>query len=193
MLKSKAYKTLTIITVAGFVSLVFTACHAVARHSWSQKHPAQQVPQPIAQHSPHHGPMMGPGHGPMGGWEPGSNYMGMYNLNTVETIRGTVDRMNTFTPMRGMSHGRQLWVRTGNGTVSVHLGPSWYLDRQGFQVSPDDEVTVTGSRINFTGQSTLIAAEVRHGNQTLTLRDTNGIPSWSNWTQQSGQWGPCCW
>ncbi|MDJ0704938.1 MAG: hypothetical protein QNJ46_16775 [Leptolyngbyaceae cyanobacterium MO_188.B28] len=70
--------------------------------------------------------------------------------------------------------------------------PSWHIDNQDFQVSPNDEIEVTGSRINFAGGPAIMATEVRHGNQILTLRNSDGIPAWSGWRQQGGRWGPCC-
>ncbi len=134
-------------------------------------------------------------HGNMWGWGRNSEYGGMYNLNTVETIRGTVVSSNTFVPMNGMSQGIQLLVKTEDQTVPVHLGPLWYLDNQGFQINSGDKIEVKGSQINWAGNSIIMAAELRRGNQVLELRDNNGIPRWrgnQNWNRQRG-WGSCCW
>lgn len=188
----KQYKSQSVLGAAVIgLTLVSIIANQATAHQSTQQRPTH--PHRTDQIAQHHGPMRGPGHGHMGGWETGSNYSGRYNLNTVETIRGTVISFDSFAPMSGMSQGGQLLVRSGNETVSVHLGPAWYLDNQGFQVAPETNVEVTGSRIDFAGSPTIMAAEVQHGNQTLPLRDINGIPVWGNWTQQGGQWGPCCW
>jgi hypothetical protein len=121
----------------------------------------------------------------------GRHYHGMYNPKTVETLRGQVVNVNTFSPWSGMS-GVQVLVKTGNQTIPVQLGPSWYIDQQGFQIQAGDEIQVTGSRVNFSGGPAIMATEIRHGKQVLTLRNSNGIPAWSGWNQPGGGWGPCC-
>ena len=133
---------------------------------------------------------MGPGLHHREGWDHGTQYGRLYDLNAIETIRGNVVSINTFTPMNGMSQGVHLTVRVGEETIPVHLGPSWHIDSQDFQVSPNDEIEVIGSRIIFDDAPAIIAAEVRHGDQVLTLRDSDGIPAWSGWRQQGGRWGP---
>ncbi|ACK69974.1 hypothetical protein PCC7424_1534 [Gloeothece citriformis PCC 7424] len=130
-------------------------------------------------------PMMGNrGYG-RGRWGHG---MGMYNPNTVETLTGEVISINSFPSGRGMSQGLHLQLQTGNQIVDVHLGPQWYLENQDLQIQPQDTITVTGSKIdNFNQQPNLIAAEIKKGNQTLMLRDNQGIPVWSRWRQN---WNP---
>jgi hypothetical protein len=111
-----------------------------------------------------------------GGWGPGTSYGRMYDTKTVETMK--VDRI---TPMRGMSSGVHLVVRTDKGEVSVHLGPQWYLENQDIRIEPKDMVEIKGSRVTIQGQPVLIAAEVKKGDQVLKLRDEAGIPMWAGW------------
>ncbi len=61
----------------------------------------------------------------------------------------------------------------------VHLGPSWYLETQAVTFAPGDKVEVTGSRVTYQGQPTIIAAEVKKDGQVLKLRDAAGIPVWA--------------
>jgi hypothetical protein len=44
-------------------------------------------------------------------------------------------------------------------------------------------VEVTGSRVTFDGKPALIAAEIKKGNEALTLRDASEYPVWSGWRQ----------
>jgi hypothetical protein len=113
------------------------------------------------------------------GWGMGSQYNRMYNVNTVETITGEVIRVNKITPAKGMSSGIHLLVKTGKETISVHLGPSWFMDKQKIEINIKDKVTVTGSRITYKGNPAIIASEITSGNMTFTLRDKNGYPVWS--------------
>jgi hypothetical protein len=116
-----------------------------------------------------------------GGWGPGTSYGRMYDTKTVETVSGEVMKVDRITPMRGMSSGVHLVVRTDKGEVSVHLGPQWYLENQDIRIEPKDMVEIKGSRVTIQGQPVLIAAEVKKGDQVLKLRDEAGIPMWAGW------------
>jgi len=116
-----------------------------------------------------------------GGWGMGAQYQRMYDPATVETISGTVEAVDKTTPMRGMHYGIHLLVKTDKETISVHLGPEWYLERLDTKIEKGDEVQVKGSRVTMMGNPAIIAAEVKKGDAVLKLRDDNGIPVWSGW------------
>ncbi len=119
-----------------------------------------------------------------GGWGQGSSYGKMYNPKTVETIRGEVVSVDTMMPMRGMSHGVHAVIKNEKETISVHLGPDWYIDNQDGRIEPRDTIEVKGSRITFDGKPAIVAAEVKRGDEVLVLRDKNGVPVWSGWRQR---------
>jgi hypothetical protein len=132
----------------------------------------------IAQRGPG---MMGRG---SGGWGPDAPYGRMYDAKTVETIKGEVTGVSRVTPRKGMSAGIHINVKTDKETLSVHLGPSWYLENQDVKIDPKDQVEVKGSRVSFDGKPVIIAAEVRKGDQVLTLRNDAGFPVWSGWRRR---------
>jgi hypothetical protein len=115
------------------------------------------------------------------GWRAGSPYNRMYDPKTVETISGEVISVDTLTFMRGMSYGVHAILRTNKETVSVHLGPGWYILNQDTKIEPKDRIEVKGSRIIFLGKPAITAAEVKKGEEILKLRDENGFPVWSGW------------
>ena len=119
-----------------------------------------------------------------GGWGPGSQYNKMYDPKAVETISGEVTRVDRITPAKGMTGGVHMLVKTDKETVSVHLGPSWYIENQDVKIEPKDKVEVKGSRVTFGGKPALIASEVRKGNEVLTLRDEAGFPAWMAWRRR---------
>jgi hypothetical protein len=129
---------------------------------------------------PQRGIMWQGGHG----WGPGTPYSRMYNPQTVETITGEVLSVDQITPMKGMSYGVHIVLKTNKETISVHLGPGWYLENQDVKIAPKDKIEVKGSRITFEGAPALIAAEVKKGDEVLTLRDANGFPAWSGWRRR---------
>jgi len=108
----------------------------------------------------------------------------MYNPQTVETISGVVVSVGKFDGMKGMSQGVHAVVKTDTETISVHLGPAWFIDNQESKISANDRVEVKGSRITFEGKPAIIAAEVTKDGQTLTLRDATGVPVWRGWRRK---------
>ncbi|GAB6263218.1 hypothetical protein [Photobacterium sp. R1] len=119
-----------------------------------------------------------------GGWGPHSTYGMMYDNQAMTEISGEVVTVDRITMMHQMQEGTHLTVKTGQGNVSVHLGPVWYLEKQDVKIMPGDKVKIKGSRITFDDTPVVIATEVRKGNQVLMLRDPNGYPAWSGWRRQ---------
>jgi hypothetical protein len=117
---------------------------------------------------------------------PGGGGRGMdgrlYNPQTVTTIKGQVEKLETL-PSMGRGGGRGLQFRgvvlkTDQESLLVHLGPSWFLDEQKFAVKAGDTLEATGSKVTLNNQPALIAREVKVNGQTLTLRDAQGFPVW---------------
>ena len=119
-----------------------------------------------------------------GGWGMGSTYNRMYDPKTVETITGEVVKLGKITPMKGMSYGIHLEVKTDKETVSVHLGPGWYIENQDVKIEPKDKIEIKGSRVSFQDKPAIVAAEIKKGDELLKLRDENGIPAWSGWRRR---------
>ncbi|MBW7899642.1 hypothetical protein B188_10370 [Candidatus Brocadiaceae bacterium B188] len=119
-----------------------------------------------------------------GGWGMGAPYNRMYDPKTVETISGEVVSVDIITPAKGMGYGVHLMVKTVKETISVHLGPGWYIENQDTKIEPKDKVEVTGSRITFEGKPAIIAAEVKKDDEILKLRDEKGFPLWSGWKRR---------
>ena len=116
----------------------------------------------------------------------------LYNPSTETTVKGTVEEVQQLTgkPMPGPSgtmwntcprgwSGTHLILTTDQGTLAVHVGPTAYLASKNFSISKGDELTITGSKVQYQGSSFLIAREITKGGQVLTLRDTKGFPLWS--------------
>jgi hypothetical protein len=118
------------------------------------------------------------------GWGPGSPYNRMFDPKTVETVTGEVVSVSSIVPSKGMGTGVHMILNTGKETISVHLGPSWYLENQDVKIEPKDKVEVKGSKITFGGKPALIAMEVKKGDEVLKLRDDTGFPVWSGWRRR---------
>ncbi len=127
--------------------------------------------------------LAGPWHGwrGSGGWGMGSQYNRMYNPSTVENVSGVIESVDKITPMQGMNSGIHVMLKTDKETISVHVGPEWYIERQDVKLEKGDKLEVKGSRVTFSGKPAIIAAELKKGDSTLVLRDSNGIPVWAGW------------
>ena len=108
----------------------------------------------------------------------GQHNRNYYDLKNIETLNGRVVSIDTYPSPRGSSQGIHLLLNTGQETVEVHLAPSWYLEDQNFEIIPKDQVTIIGSRINRNGEAEIIAGQIKKGNETVRLRDENGLPLW---------------
>ncbi|MBD2482767.1 hypothetical protein [Planktothrix sp. FACHB-1365] len=153
-------------------------------------------PQPIPNNGNNFYPpcqqLMGQNHPMMGqGWRgnasgaKGQYSRSMYDPSRVETIQGTVTEIQGGNRGNRMPHGMYLLIKTNTETLGLHVGPVWYLDQQNFQIQPNDTLEVTGTRVNWGGQQTLMVGEIKKGNQTLQLRDEKGYPRWMGWQQQT--------
>lgn len=116
-----------------------------------------------------------------GGWGMGTQYQGMYSSATIETLTGTVEAVDKTTPMKGMSYGIHILLKTDKETIPVHLGPGWYIERLDTKIEKGDSLEVKGSRVTFAGKPAVIASDVKKGDNVLRLRDENGIPAWAGW------------
>lgn len=104
----------------------------------------------------------------------------LYNPQTVTTVKGQVERLQAIDMGRG---GRgmtlqEVFLKTDQGSLRVHLGPSWYLDEQKFTVKAGDTLEATGSKVTLNNQPAIIAREVKVNDKTLKLRDDQGVPVW---------------
>jgi hypothetical protein len=101
-----------------------------------------------------------------------------YNPATVVTVTGTVENV-TQQATSGRWSGTHLSLKTDDGIIDVHLGPTQFLTDQGLTVTAGQKIEVTGSKIKYENTDALIARTVKVGEKTFELRDEQGYPKWS--------------
>lgn len=104
--------------------------------------------------------------------------MPRYDTATEVRLRGTITKVETHTGKMGWN-GTHLVVGFDAETLTVHVGPSKYLEQQGFSFTAGEQIEVTGSRIKFDGSDVLIAREIKRAEKVLMLRNSQGFPVWS--------------
>lgn len=107
-----------------------------------------------------------------------------YDPSTETTVKGTVEEVKQVSGRHGWN-GTHLMLKTEAGQMDVHAGPSSYIAAQGFTFAQGDKVEVLGSKVKLGGVEALIAREIKQGDKTLVLRNTQGIPQWSGGRQRA--------
>ncbi len=106
----------------------------------------------------------------------------MYNAQITTTVKcviaevGQVDQI--WGPMKGKSYGVNLIVKTDKETLTVYLGPSWFIERQDMKIGKNDIIEVKGCKKIYDGEFVIVAQEIKKNNQVLKLRDEDGNPVW---------------
>ena len=102
-----------------------------------------------------------------------------YDPKTEVTVQGTVEELKEYPSPRGWRTGQHVMLKTDQGTLEVHLGPTDYWKANGFELAKGDSIEVTGSKVKVDETEVLLAREVKKGEKTVTLRDAQGVPAWA--------------
>jgi ribosomal protein S12 len=111
----------------------------------------------------------------------GMGYNRLYGESTVETFKGTVINVTTFKPDQYIRNCVRFNLITNNDTISVHIGPSWYLNYKNFSIKEGDKVIVTGSKVVYNDKPAVIASHIKTNDTKIELRNSQGFPLWSRW------------
>lgn len=101
-----------------------------------------------------------------------------YNPETVVTISGEVQNVETRTFGPSGFGLIVLSLKTEEETTLVNVGPEQYISSQGFKFKKGDKIEVKGSKVETRGEKVVLAAEIKKGDKVLKLRDENGQPLW---------------
>ena len=106
----------------------------------------------------------------------------MYNAQITTTVKCVISEVGqvnqVWGPMKGKSYGVNLTVKTDKETLTVYLGPSWFIDRQDMKIGKNDIIEVRGCKKIYNGEFVIVAQEIIKNNQVLKLRDEDGNPIW---------------
>jgi hypothetical protein len=119
-----------------------------------------------------------------GAWPMGQ----MYNPKTVEKLDGKIESVEKVTAGRMDIPARVLLkLKTAKETVTIYLGPEWYLEQQQVKLSPGDYVQVRGSRITMENMPVILPNEVTKNSTVIKFWDDQGRPQWRGQGPRSKQ------
>lgn len=99
----------------------------------------------------------------------------LYNSANEVTVKGTVTAVEEFDcPVSEGELSDHLMLRTADGVLQIHLGPSRILQGQKLNFVPGDQLQVVGARVELYGKDGLIAQEITRGNESYIFRDHDG-------------------
>ncbi len=103
----------------------------------------------------------------------------MYDPKTVEKMDGKIESLEKVTAGRMDIPARVLLkLKTSKETVTVYLGPDWYLEKQEVKLSPGDYIQVRGSRITLDNQLVILPNEIIKNSKVVQFWDDQGRPRW---------------
>ncbi len=102
-----------------------------------------------------------------------------YDPKTELTVKGTVEEVKEYPSGGGWHTGQHVTLKTDKGKLDIHLGPTDYWKKHGFELAKGDLIEVIGSKINVDDAEVVLAREVKKGEKVVTLRDAQGVPGWS--------------
>lgn len=116
---------------------------------------------------------------PLGPWAADSDYNRQYQAGGQVQVIGTLTDVVQFSLAPDAEPGVALILNAAQGPVTCHLGPNWYISHQGMAFKKGDSITCTGSMINFQGQNVLLVGQLARGNESLMIRDPQGMPCYA--------------
>ena len=112
-------------------------------------------------------------------WMPGSRFLSLFNADRVTSVSGTIESVGTFLPARDDMRGLQLRITDSEGRVTTVLaGPRSFARQEGMTFRVGDKVQIVGSRVNFKGESVIMASEITKNGRTLRLLERSVRPMW---------------
>jgi DNA/RNA endonuclease YhcR with UshA esterase domain len=102
-----------------------------------------------------------------------------YNPAAEAVYKGTVAELrNRQCPVSG-GVGTHIIMRLEDGSnIEVHLATTEFTKMVELNLRKGDAVEVTGWKTEFEGVQTILAREVKHGNDTYVFRAKDGLPAW---------------
>jgi hypothetical protein len=102
-----------------------------------------------------------------------------YSAAAEVTVKGTVAELKS-----GPRQGIHVMLMTSDATLELVLGPPWYQTEKRYELAKGDQIDVIGAKSTVDGRDVLLVREIKKGSETMTFRDTKGVPMWAGRRRQ---------
>lgn len=99
-----------------------------------------------------------------------------YNRTNETVLEGTVLKYTEHSSVPPL--GAHLTLQTASGSVDVHIGDANFLKLHNFSIAEGASIRIVGQSRPFANGTMFFARILQHGNQTLAVRSTSGMPLW---------------
>lgn len=97
-----------------------------------------------------------------------------YDLSRETVLQGTVV---SFSPASKVAPvGARVTLQTASGPIDVHLGSASLLKQSDIFLAPGDSVRIVGQNESMANGNIFVARVLQKGTQSVTLRNSKGIP-----------------
>lgn len=107
-------------------------------------------------------------------------YRRPFDLESLEEVTGKIVEVIYSKENSYDSRGVILFLSFEEDVIEVHLGPSWYINRQFKSFKHGEEITVTGSKVEYKNEEIIVAQILDRGSKKFQLRDQQGSPFWES-------------
>jgi hypothetical protein len=102
-----------------------------------------------------------------------------YDKATEAVFKGVVQEVRErHCPVSGSLGEHFIMKLTDGSTIEVHITTVKFMKDFDFSFAKGDVVEVTGSKVKFEGVDTILAREIKRGNDVFAFRDKDGNPVW---------------
>jgi hypothetical protein len=107
---------------------------------------------------------------------------------TEVTAKGTIEKVEEYPSRSGWHTGQHVMLATDSSSLEVHLGPTDYWKKNGFELNKGDLIEVTGSKTTVDDAEIVLAREIKKGKEVVILRNAQGVPAWSRNRRSQEDW-----
>ncbi len=102
-----------------------------------------------------------------------------YDVATEVTVKGTVDEVKDRDCPVSRGMGNHIFLKLADGKImQVHVAATKFMKSYELGFNKGDQLEVTGSKVTFEGAETILAREIKRGDDIMQFRDKNGKPVW---------------
>lgn len=107
-------------------------------------------------------------------------YRRPFDAESLEQVTGEIVEVIYSKESSYDSRGVILFISVKEQIHEVHLGPSWYINRQFRSFKHGEEITVAGSKVEYQNEEITVAQILERGSKKFQLRDQQGSPFWES-------------